>query len=162
MAKASPVEIASEDPYALAAAEVVRVRAGELIEHADGVLDVERIERLHAMRVTTRRLRAALEIFEPCFERKPFKVALKEVKRLADALGERRDRDVTIAALRRFARAAPEPDAPGVESLIERLERERDAANRALEPYLEPAALAALEQRLEALARSAPDGLEAR
>ena len=34
-----------------------------------GVLDVGDIERVHDMRVATRRLRAALEIFGPCFPR---------------------------------------------------------------------------------------------
>ena len=54
------------------------------------------------MRVASRRLRAALEVFEPCFPRKELQAACDEVKALADALGERRDRDVTIAALRGF------------------------------------------------------------
>src|SRR5215217_2635257 len=51
---------------------------------------------------TTRRLRAALEIFEPCFPSKHYRQALAEVKRLANALGERRDRDVAIASLHGF------------------------------------------------------------
>ena len=55
------------------------------------------------MRVATRRLRAALEVFEPCFPRKRHRKALKRVKALADALGERRDRDVAIEFLERFA-----------------------------------------------------------
>ena len=63
------------------------------------VLDIGDIERVHDMRVATRRLRAALEVFEPCFPKKRLSAALSEVKALADALGERRDRDVTIAAL---------------------------------------------------------------
>ena len=48
-----------------------------------------------------RRLRAVLEIFAPCFRNKrvPGGV-LRDVKRLADALGERRDPDVHIDALR--------------------------------------------------------------
>ena len=35
--------------------------------HADGVLDTEDIERVHDMRVASRRLRAVLEIFAACF-----------------------------------------------------------------------------------------------
>ena len=69
----------------------------------DGVLDIGDVERVHDMRVATRRLRAAMEVFEPCFPRKRFRKALKEVKALADALGERRDRDVEIEFLERFA-----------------------------------------------------------
>ena len=63
------------------------------------MLDTGDIERLHDMRVATRRLRAALEIFGPCFPHKRIEAALRDVKALADALEERRDRDVTIAAL---------------------------------------------------------------
>ena len=37
----------------------------ELFEQAEGVLDTSDIERVHDMRVATRRLRAVLEIFAP-------------------------------------------------------------------------------------------------
>ena len=49
------------------------------------MLDTSDIERVHDMRVATRRLRAALEVFEPCFPAKPYAQTLREVKRLADA-----------------------------------------------------------------------------
>ena len=64
------------------------------------------------MRVATRRLRAALEIFEPCFPPKELSAALAQVKAIADALGERRDRDVAIAALEELAAGMPAPDRP--------------------------------------------------
>ena len=75
----------------------------------------DEIERVHDMRVATRRLRAALEVFEPCFERKRFNRVLSEVKALADALGERRDPDVTIATLVEFVGDVGEADRPGHE-----------------------------------------------
>jgi CHAD domain-containing protein len=103
VAKARPIAgLSEEDSFRTAAARVVAVRAAELAEHATGVLDVADIERVHDLRVATRRLRAALEVFKPCFPRKRFKRALGDVKALADALGERRDRDLTIAALSAF------------------------------------------------------------
>ena len=79
---------------------MVKVRAKEVFAHSDGVLDLDDVERVHDMRVATRRLRAALEIFEPCFPRKRHRKALKKVKALADALGERRDVDVEIELAR--------------------------------------------------------------
>ena len=100
------------------------------------------------MRVATRRLRAALEVFEPCFPRKRWRAALREVKQLADALGERRDRDVAIAALEAFNAEMPAPDRPGLDTLIERLRDEQDEANEALTPFVEPDRLAALDERL--------------
>ena len=105
--------------------------ARELAEHAQGVLDTGDIERVHDMRVATRRLRAALEIFEPCFPAKAYGQALTEVKRLADALGERRDRDVAIAALHSFNDQMAAPDRRGVGSLIEQLRGEQERRTRA-------------------------------
>ena len=70
------------------------------------------IERVHDMRVATRRLRAALEVFEPCFPGKAHAAVLRQVKALADALGERRDRDVTSPLW--SSRGARGPRPPGV------------------------------------------------
>ncbi len=152
MAKARPIPgLSEEDVYAAAAARVVAVRASELAQHAGGVLDMRQIERLHDMRVATRRLRAALEVFEPCFPRKRWRRALRAVKSLADALGERRDRDVSIAALREFADGIGEEDRPGVESLIERLGEEQEDANEALAPSVSADAVEELCERLETL-----------
>lgn len=139
----------------MAAARVLAVRAAELQEHSRAVLDVTDIERVHDMRVATRRLRAALEVFEPCFPSKRVRAALREVKALADALGERRDRDVTIAELERVRARLSAPDRPGVESLIDALRAEQVEANEALAPHVADERIAALRERLDDLVRSA-------
>jgi CHAD domain-containing protein len=152
MAKPRPIpDLSAEDSYAEAAAKIVSVRASELTEHAEGVLDTGDIERVHDMRVTTRRLRAALEIFEPCFPSGPYRRALEDVKRLADALGERRDRDVAIASLQGFNDQVPAPDRRGVASLIDRYRSEQEEANAGLAPVVEAQALRSLRQELEEL-----------
>ena len=156
MAKAKPIpDLSADGAYADAAARIVEVRTGELIEHAQGVLDTGDIERVHDMRVATRRLRAALEIFEPCFPAKSHRHALAEVKRLADALGERRDRDVAIASLHVFNDQMAAPDRRGVDSLIERLRAEQEEANVALAPLVEETNLRALREALQELTREA-------
>jgi CHAD domain-containing protein len=156
VAKAKPIpDLSADDAYADAAARIVEVRTGELIEHAQGVLDTGDIERVHDMRVATRRLRAALEIFEPCFPARSHRQALAEVKRLADALGERRDRDVAIASLHAFNDQMAASDRRGVDSLIERLRAEQEEANVALAPLVEEANLRALREGLQELAREA-------
>ncbi len=137
MAKAREISgLSCDQPYGNAAALIVEVRAAELAAHAAGVLDTEDVERVHDMRVATRRLRAALEVFEPCFPRKPFRAALKEVRALADALGERRDRDVAIGSLRSFTGTIAAVDRPGVESLIAQLSIEQREANEALAEFV--------------------------
>ncbi|MGH2925794.1 MAG: CHAD domain-containing protein [Solirubrobacterales bacterium] len=149
MARARPIDgLGAEEPYASAAAKIVAVRAREVADHSEGVLDVAEIDHVHDMRVATRRLRAALEVFEPCFPAPQFAEALAEVKAIADALGERRDRDVTIAALDGFAESLASPDRRGVASLIERLAGEQSEANAALEAFVSPERLAALSERL--------------
>ena len=152
MAKAKPIpDLESETAYGEAAAKVVSVRAAELSEHAQGVLDTGDIERVHDMRVTTRRLRAALEIFEPCFPERPYSDALRQVKRLADALGERRDRDVAIETLLGFSEQMAAPDRRGLYSLIDEIRAEQEEANRELAPLVDDASLRALRESMDEL-----------
>ena len=162
MARARPIpDLAADDAYASAAVKIVAVRAREVADHVHDVLDVADIERVHDMRVATRRLRAALEIFEPCFPPKELGAALAQVKAIADALGERRDRDVTIAALEGFAAGMPAPDRPGVQTLIERLRAEQAEANEALAPFVDAGRLAELSERLSELVAAAEGTREA-
>jgi CHAD domain-containing protein len=151
MARARQVELDCNQPFAAAAAKVVEVRAAEVFEQAQGVLDIKRPERVHDMRVATRRLRAAMEVFAPCFPSKGGRRALKEIKALADALGERRDRDVEIGFLERFAAQAPAGDCEQIAALIARLKGERLGANEDLAPFLAPKRLRRLRRRLTRL-----------
>ncbi len=131
------------------------MRAAEVFEHARGVLDLDDIERLHDMRVATRRLRAALEVFGPCFPRKRQRKALKRVKALADALGERRDRDVSIEFLEGLAGELPEADRGALERLVESLRKEQRVANEELAPFVRRKRLKKLRRRLDDLAEAA-------
>jgi CHAD domain-containing protein len=156
MAKPKPItDLTAEDSYGAAAAKIVSVRSEELAEHARGVLDTGDIERVHDMRVATRRLRAALEVFEPCFPGKSYKQALREVKRLADGLGERRDRDVAIKSLHAFNDQMPAADRRGVSSLIDRLRDEQAEANLELAPLVDTQNLGALSESLHQLVEAA-------
>ncbi|WP_320670800.1 CHAD domain-containing protein [Patulibacter defluvii] len=156
MAKANPIPgLRADVPYAWAAAATVRVRAAELFEHAEGVLDVEEIERVHAMRVASRRLRAVLEIYAPCFPPAAFRSALRDVKRIADALGARRDPDVQLEGLERFADALPAADRPGLQAFIAGVREQQAAGNDVLAAGLRSLADSDLRGRLEALADAA-------
>src|SRR4249919_30139 len=106
MARAREVEgLECDQPFGLAAGRVLEARAEEVIEHSARVLETDDIEGVHDMRVATRRLQTALEVFSPCFPRKRHREALKRVKGLARALGERRDPDVSIEVLEPIAAA---------------------------------------------------------
>jgi CHAD domain-containing protein len=152
VAKARSIEgLTTDVSYRDAATRVVAVRAQELVDHAEGVLDLADIERLHDMRVATRRLRASLEVFEAGFPAKAFEAALEEVEEIADALGERRDRDVAIEAMESFGAQLPAADRPGVESLVSTLREEQAEANEALAQHVAEERVAALHERLKEL-----------
>jgi CHAD domain-containing protein len=89
---------------------------------------------------------------------------MKPLKALANALGERRDRDVAIAHLRELggAEAAAAPaaeispaDRGRLEILVAGLREEQRQANEALRPLLEEGRMARLRERLAGLARAA-------
>ena len=156
MAKAREIPgLTTELPYGEVAARVLEVRGAELIEHSENVLDMSDIEGVHAMRVATRRLRAAIEIFRPCFPKDEGKRVLREVKALADALGERRDRDVAIDALEGFAASIAAPDRPGIRSLTDRFRSEQQQANVDLVPFVERGRLDEILDGVKGLAGAA-------
>lgn len=155
MAGARKVELDCEAWFSAAAARAVKVRSKEVFAHSKGVLDLEEVERVHDMRVATRRLRAALEIFESCFPRKRHRKALKKVKALADALGERRDADVEIALLEGLTEEAAEADRGALSTLIEEIRDRQHQANEALASYVAPKRLKKLRRRLKKLVKAA-------
>jgi CHAD domain-containing protein len=160
VAKAADIDVDPFEPYARAGARVVRTRADELFAHEEGVLDTSDIERVHDMRVATRRLRAVLEIFEPCFPKADFKTVLRDVKALADALGERRDPDVHIEAMQTFEAAVQAANRPGIEALVERLRAQQARGNETLAATLEHVRESRLHERLQSLSEGAEELLE--
>ena len=155
MAKAADIDVTPREPYRRAGARIVRVRTRELFDHAEGVLDTGDIEGVHDMRVASRRLRAVLEIFAPSFPQSEFKGVLRDVKQLADALGERRDPDVHIDALRTFSRSLVAANRHGVARMIEDLEERQARGNELLAAELERMQQRGLHGRLLALADAA-------
>ncbi len=152
MAKAREVPGLHADlPFSEAAAATVRIRAQELFDAQEGVLDTEDIERVHAMRVATRRLRAVLEIYRPCFDQDYYKPVLRDVKALADALGARRDPDVQLEALSALAAAMPRADLAGIDLLADEVREEQAAGNELLGVALAESGRSDLHGRLLAL-----------
>ncbi len=156
MARAREIpDLNCDAQFAEAAARVIALRAEELFEHSPGVLDTGEIERVHDMRVATRRLRAAMEIFEPCFPAKPWRRALKRVKALADALGERRDPDVAIEFLSEFTGEVRGSDRDRLAVVIEGLRQDQREANEGLASAVDKKRLKKLRRRMDKLVGAA-------
>jgi len=124
-----------------AAGRVILTRWSEMMSYRDGTLLGEDIEELHSMRVSSRRLRAAMDAFEGAFPRKTFRPLLRQVKEITDVLGDARDLDVTIERLSGIRAEMREDELPGVEGLVARYREERAT---------EDPRLAALFARIEA------------
>jgi CHAD domain-containing protein len=113
-------------PFCAAAKPAIGQKLDELFQHEAGTRAGDDIEALHDMRVASRRLRAAMDIFGVCFPAGQFKPLYKMARSLTRALGEVRDRDVLIETLERHAKRAPEDEKPGVAELVRVLRDERD------------------------------------
>ena len=156
MAKARDIPgIEPDATFREAAASAVEVRADEVFSFRDRALDTGDIEGVHDMRVATRRLRAVMEIFAVCFPKEQHRRALREVKDLADVLGERRDPDVMIDGLEAVAKSLGPSDRSGIRHLERTLRAEQAQANERLAAALERIERYRLRERLVALAAEA-------
>jgi CHAD domain-containing protein len=156
MAKARRVKIDPDAPFAAAAAATLKIRGPELLEFTEGTLDGSDIEQLHSMRVASRRLRAALEVYADCFPKRRHRRLLRLVKETADALSEARDLDVQIDYLAGYRAHVPPADRAGVDSLIALLRARRSEADAHLAPALERLEQEDFEGQVARLVESAP------
>lgn len=153
MAKARQIPgLEAELAFREAAALALATRADELWHDEGRVFDTDDIEGVHDMRVATRRLRAVMEIFSTSFPKKRHREALREVKDLAAALGERRDPDVMIDRLRALEAELATEDRPGIESLVDELRAGQAAGNERIRLRIETARDNRLPERLRLLA----------
>src|SRR4026208_1389793 len=86
---------------------VFSTRFNEMIEWRKTALDWSDPEGVHSMRVASRRLRSTMRDFLPYVPKRSFTSVIKQLKSLADALGDVRDQDVAIQALEEIAQKAP-------------------------------------------------------
>ena len=93
-------------------------------------------EGVHDVRVASRRLRAAMDISTGLFADDWYRPLHRLAKQITRELGAVRDRDVLIDALRRDRESAPPEQWPGIDLVIDRIERERQAARAEMEEFL--------------------------
>jgi len=123
-------EIYENDGYCLLGADTLLTRTQELENQAYGVRKNNAIEHVHKLRVTSRRTRAALAVFEPCFGKKRTKNWVKTIRNVTRSSGAARDADVQIAFLKTYARTNEDKNAArGLNYLI----RTHTARRRAMQ-----------------------------
>ncbi len=114
------------DPIAEAGRKVLLYHFAEMLSHEEGTRRGENSEELHDMRVASRRMRAAFDIFIQAFDEKAIKSHLKGLKATGRALGRVRDMDVFIEKAAIYQHSLPEELQPGLEPLLRTWDQERD------------------------------------
>ncbi len=156
-----PTSVGPESSLGDLAYAMVRRQLGVLVAREPGTRLGEDIEDLHDMRVATRRLRAALDLFAGVLPARA--AALRsELSWIAGALGAVRDLDVQLERMDEmeqwvdpWAHGGPEERSPLFE-LRQLLEDERRAARRVLIDALDSARWDRLTSGLEAMVRQPP------
>jgi CHAD domain-containing protein len=117
--------------YRLLAAKYIHRQVKQLAEQLEGVRAAENVEFVHRARVATRRLRAALRIFDDCFTARQVRRWRKAISRTTRKLGDARDRDVQIECLcGALSTLSAKECFPGIACILVELERDRERLQR--------------------------------
>jgi CHAD domain-containing protein len=136
LAKKSP-GVEPDDALAEAGRKVLAYHFSQMIRHEEGTRLGEDIEELHDMRVATRRMRAAFEVFADAFQRKVIKTHLKGLRATGRALGRVRDLDVFMEKAQRYLETIPIEQRPGLQPLLSLWEKEREQARGKMLDHLD-------------------------
>lgn len=146
LAKGTP-GVEAIDSLAEAGRKVMGYHFAAMIRHEDGTRRGEDIEELHDMRVATRRMRAAFEVFAGGFETKAIKPHLKGLRATGRALGNVRDLDVFMEKARRYLATLPEAERSGLDPLLSGWEQDREESRDAMLRHLDGADYAAFKRK---------------
>jgi CHAD domain-containing protein len=120
------------DSMQTAGRKVLRYQLVHMLSHEASTRQGEDIEALHDMRVASRRLRVALEIFEPYFPQKKIRSFRRDMRDLGRALGRVRDLDVFIEKTQAYIEALPPDESPALRPLLDAFGERRQQAHTAL------------------------------
>ncbi|MEI6309801.1 MAG: CHAD domain-containing protein [bacterium] len=136
--------------------KVLRQQTGQLLWHEPGARLGIDPERLHAMRVATRRLRAALRLFLEVLPARTATHLRGELKWLGASLGRVRDLDVYLERLEGLEFALLPESRPGLEQYRRRLIEEREKRREGLLRALRTRRFLALKESLAAMMEKRP------
>jgi CHAD domain-containing protein len=160
------IGMSRDDPLAEAGRKVMRFHFARMLSHEDGTRLGEDIEALHDMRVASRRLRAAFEVFQDAFEPGVLKPYLKGLRATGRALGQVRDLDVFMEKAQHYLATIPEERHAGLDPLLAGWMEQREAARTEMLAWMDSKAYTDFKRKFNlflstpgAGARSAPTGM---
>jgi CHAD domain-containing protein len=129
--------VLADDPMSEAGRKVLRFHFERMLEHEAGTRLGEDIEALHDMRVATRRMRSAFNIFGPYFKRKRIKPFLKGLRRTGRILGRVRDLDVSLQKANTYLTRLSEDEKSALDPLLDRWRGKHEALRADLVTHLD-------------------------
>ena len=137
MAKARTVPHLNPDqPLNICLLKIIRTRLSEMYSFEKGTIEGRNIECLHDMRVSSRRVQAALKIFRGVFPQRKFKSQYVRLRTLIRALGVVRHYDVFIDKLEKYRDKLSKSNKKALELLIVRQRNLREAKRKELISYM--------------------------
>lgn len=121
-----------DDELTEACRKILLHQFAEMLSHEEGTKLGEDIEALHDMRVATRRMRAALLLFNEAFDPEAIKPQRKGLRDAGRALGEARDWDVFIEKAVADANTKLAGHTEGLQPMLNAWEAARAAARQQL------------------------------
>lgn len=125
------------DTLAEAGRKILGFHFARMLKHEPGTRQGEDIEALHNMRVATRRMRSAFNIFGPAFSKKAIKPLKEGLKETGGALGPVRDLDVFMEKLEQYLQTLPENQRDSLQILMNIWQSKRERARENMLAYLD-------------------------
>ena len=125
-----------DDSMAEAGRKILRFHFARMVFYEKGTRLGEDIEELHDMRVATRRMRSAFDVFAPYFKSKVVKVHVKGLRAAGRRLGRVRDLDVFIEKAGTYLDSLPAVEHPGLEPLLNAWKEKRESERNAMLSHL--------------------------
>jgi CHAD domain-containing protein len=132
-----PQPLVPDEPMSEASRKVLALHFAKMLANEEGTRLGEDIEALHNMRVATRRMRTAFQLFAPYFKAKALKPLGKGLRRTGRTLGAVRDLDVLLEKAHAFAAGLPAEQAPTFKPLLVEWRGRREIARGRLLEYLD-------------------------
>jgi CHAD domain-containing protein len=139
--------LSADYTMAEAARKILTFHFQHMLYHEPGTRAGEDIEELHDMRVATRRMRAAFQVFGDYLDEKRLKPFRKGVERTCSKLGSVRDLDVLWEKTQRYLDGLPPERQGDLMPLREAWEVEREQAREKMLIYLDGDRYARFKER---------------
>lgn len=155
VAELGPTDVDPSMSVGEVAFAVLRGQFTEMQKHEPGTRLGEDPEELHDMRVATRRMRAAMKVFEGVLPERA-KWFREELRWVAGALGEVRDLDIQIERLEAWKEEADEEGSEPLEKILAVMKKRRASARENMLEVLDSGRYERLESSFAEMLRRGP------